>query len=115
MKRKYFPFSAIVGQEELKKALLLNAVNPRIGGMLVRGEKGTAKSTAVRALGELLPQQAESSGGKGTAVVTLSAQRHGRDGCWRYRFSGNNEAGGRECFSRVCWPRRMKAFSMSTR
>ena len=71
MKRKYFPFSAIVGQEELKKALLLNAVNPRIGGMLVRGEKGTAKSTAVRALGELLPQQAESSGGKGTAVVTL--------------------------------------------
>jgi len=51
-----FPFSAITGQEKMKKALLLNAVNPRIGGVLVRGEKGTAKSTAVRALAALLPE-----------------------------------------------------------
>jgi len=51
-----FPFSAIVGQERLKKGLLLNAINPRIGGMLIRGEKGTAKSTAVRAFAHLLPE-----------------------------------------------------------
>ena len=50
-----YPFSAIVGQENLKLALLLNAVSPEVGGVLVRGEKGTAKSTAVRALAGLLP------------------------------------------------------------
>jgi magnesium chelatase subunit D len=50
-----YPFSAIVGQEDLKLALLLNAVSPEVGGVLVRGEKGTAKSTAVRALASLLP------------------------------------------------------------
>ena len=50
-----YPFSAIVGQEDLKLALLLNAVSPEVGGVLVRGEKGTAKSTAVRALVRLLP------------------------------------------------------------
>jgi len=50
-----YPFSAIVGQEKMKKALLLNAVNPKIGGVLIKGEKGTAKSTAVRALANLLP------------------------------------------------------------
>lgn len=50
-----FPFSAIVGQETLKVALLLNAVDPRVGGVLIRGEKGTAKSTAVRALAQVLP------------------------------------------------------------
>lgn len=51
-----YPFSAIVGQEILKRALLLNAVNPVVGGLLIRGEKGTAKSTAVRALADLLPE-----------------------------------------------------------
>lgn len=50
-----FPFSAIVGQDTLKMALLLNAVDPRVGGVLIRGEKGTAKSTAVRALAGVLP------------------------------------------------------------
>ncbi len=49
------PFSAIVGQDALKTALLLNAVDPRVGGVLIRGEKGTAKSTAVRALAGVLP------------------------------------------------------------
>ena len=50
-----FPFSANVAQERMKRALLLNAVNPRIGGALIRGNKGTAKSTAVRALAGVLP------------------------------------------------------------
>ena len=51
-----FPFTAIVGQTPMKRALLLNAINPRIGGVLVRGKKGTAKSTAVRSLAALLPE-----------------------------------------------------------
>ncbi|MFZ0215316.1 MAG: magnesium chelatase subunit D family protein [Candidatus Dormiibacterota bacterium] len=55
--RRTFPFSAIVGQERMKLALVLNAINPSIGGVLIRGEKGTAKSTAVRALARLLPEQ----------------------------------------------------------
>src|SRR5690349_8025510 len=50
-----YPFAGIVGMADLKLALLLNAVSPAIGGVLVRGEKGTAKSTMVRGLAELLP------------------------------------------------------------
>lgn len=50
-----YPFTAIVGQDEMKLALLLNTINPSIGGVLIEGEKGTAKSTAVRALPSLLP------------------------------------------------------------
>ena len=51
-----YPFSAIVGQRDLRLALILNAVDPSIGGVLIRGEKGTAKSTAVRGLARLLPE-----------------------------------------------------------
>lgn len=54
-KRPEYPFSAIVGQDEMKEALILNVIDPSIGGVLIRGEKGTAKSTAVRGLTELLP------------------------------------------------------------
>jgi magnesium chelatase subunit D len=60
--RPVFPFTAIVGQERMKRALVLNTINPRIGGVLIRGEKGTAKSTAVRALANLLPEIAVIAG-----------------------------------------------------
>lgn len=56
-KRSVYPFAAIVGQESMKEALLLNTIYPSIGGVLIRGEKGTAKSTAVRALAGLLPDR----------------------------------------------------------
>jgi magnesium chelatase subunit D len=51
-----YPFTAIIGQDLMKLALILNAVNPKIGGVLIRGMKGTAKSTAVRALADILPE-----------------------------------------------------------
>ncbi len=51
-----YPFTAIVGQEKMKLALILNVINPTLSGVLIRGEKGTAKSTAVRALAEILPE-----------------------------------------------------------
>jgi len=55
-----YPFSAIVGQDKLKRALLLCAINPGIGGVLIKGEKGTAKSTAVRGLAQVMPPLAHS-------------------------------------------------------
>src|SRR5260370_22970964 len=56
------PFSAIVGQEQMKRALMLNAIDPAIGGVLIRGDRGTAKSSAVRALARLLPDYAAVEG-----------------------------------------------------
>jgi len=56
VKKSDYPFSAIVGQPVLKRALILNVVNPRVGGVLIRGEKGTGKSIAVRALSDILPE-----------------------------------------------------------
>lgn len=55
-RRHIYPFTAIVGQEKMKEALILNIINPTLSGVLIRGEKGTAKSTAVRALAEILPE-----------------------------------------------------------
>jgi magnesium chelatase subunit I len=60
--RTGYPFTAIVGQELMKQALMLNLINPRIGGVLIRGEKGTAKSTAVRSLVELMPERRQVEG-----------------------------------------------------
>ncbi len=74
--RVAFPFSAIVGQEEMKRAILLTAVDPTIGGVLILGHRGTAKSTAVRALPALLPRM---------SVVT---------GC---RYGCDPTANGRKC------------------
>ena len=54
--RMVFPFTAIVNQERMKRALILNAINFRIGGVLIRGERGTAKSTVARGLAALLPE-----------------------------------------------------------
>ena len=57
-----YPFLGIVGQNDMKRALILNIINPKIGGALIRGEKGTAKSTAVRALAQVLPLRNEVEG-----------------------------------------------------
>ncbi|MDI5970821.1 VWA domain-containing protein [Streptomyces sp. SL13] len=57
-----FPFTAVLGADPMRTALILNAVSPQIGGVLVRGEKGTAKSTAVRGLAELLPTLRSAAG-----------------------------------------------------
>lgn len=66
-----FPFSAVIGQEQLQLALILCAVHPGIGGVLVRGEKGTAKSTVVRALARLLPPVLDESGARPARLVEL--------------------------------------------
>lgn len=55
----FYPFTAIVGQEQMKKALILNMIYPQIGGVLIKGEKGTAKSTAVRGLSDVMPARYE--------------------------------------------------------
>ena len=54
--RPIFPFTAIVGQEEMKLALILNVIDPKIGGVMIMGDRGTGKSTTIRAIADLLPQ-----------------------------------------------------------
>ena len=57
-----FPFAAIVGQEEMKLALILSVISPNIGGVIIFGHRGTGKSTAVRALADLQPSIARVKG-----------------------------------------------------
>ncbi len=80
-----FPFTAIVGQTAMKRALLLNAVNPKIGGVLIRGKKGTAKSTAVRSLAALLPEVAVLQG------CPYSCAPDARQGLCQWCQSGSND------------------------
>ena len=54
--RPVFPFTAIVGQEEMKLALILNVIDPKIGGVMIMGDRGTGKSTTIRAIADLLPE-----------------------------------------------------------
>ncbi len=70
---KPYPFSAIVGHDQLRLALLLSAVRPEIGGVLIRGEKGTAKSTAVRGLAALLPPTAGAAGHSALVELPIGA------------------------------------------
>ena len=91
-----FPFSALVGQELLKKGLLVNAVDPSIGGVLLRGEKGTGKTTAVRSFAAVLPPKDVVSGcrfgcsaGRCCATSAGPGRRPGRfcgtsPGPWRW-------------------------------
>ena len=51
-----YPFTAIVGQEEMKLALILNVIDPKIGGVMIMGDRGTGKTTTIRALADLLPE-----------------------------------------------------------
>lgn len=55
-RRAVFPFTAIVGQDEMKLALLLNVIDPKIGGVMIMGDRGTGKSTTIRALADVLPE-----------------------------------------------------------
>ena len=80
-----FPFTAIVGQSNMKLALLLNTINPKIGGVLVRGKKGTAKSTAVRSLAALLPEVTVLQG------CPYSCPPEGRQGLCQWCQSGAND------------------------
>ncbi|WP_131733650.1 VWA domain-containing protein [Gordonia paraffinivorans] len=68
-----YPFSAVVGQEQLKLALILSAISPGIGGVLIRGEKGTAKSTIVRGLGPLIADEGDRSGSGRVVELPIGA------------------------------------------
>jgi magnesium chelatase subunit I len=78
-----FPFSAIVGQDEMKLALTIAAVDPKVGGVLAFGDRGSGKSTAVRALAALLPKMKAVAGcryqcdpdAKGVARAAASSSR----------------------------------------
>jgi magnesium chelatase subunit I len=82
-----FPFSAIVGQEAMKRALLISAIDPTIGGVLVFGDRGTGKSTAVRALAQLLPKMKVVAGSPTISTRPRWTIRTSRPGRCRCRWS----------------------------
>ena len=84
-KRRVYPFTAIVGQEEMKLALLLNVIDPRIGGVMIMGDRGTGKSTTIRALADLLPDIDVVAGDPTTARPAIPTCRAVRcaSGCSR--------------------------------
>jgi Mg-chelatase subunit ChlI len=84
MKQDSFPFTALLGQETMQTALLVNAVDPGIGGVLIRGQKGTGKSTAARALASLLPEVRAVADCPYHCAPDLPDQMH--DGC-RQRYA----------------------------
>ncbi len=88
MQTTHYPFSAIIGQDEMKTALLLNAVDPSIGGVLIRGQKGTGKSTASRALAALLPAIEVVAGCPYHCAPKVPQQMH--DGCLE-RFTNGEQ------------------------
>lgn len=102
--RPFYPFSAIVGQEEMKQALILNLILPSIGGVLIRGEKGTAKSTAVRALASLLP---------GRTVVEGCQFRCAYDAPDMYCSTCQDRFAGGEHLTRVVVPMRVIELPLS--
>ncbi|MGD7085065.1 hypothetical protein ACQCR9_20985, partial [Ralstonia pseudosolanacearum] len=71
----HYPFAAIVGQEPLKRALLLCAIDPTLGGVLIRGDKGTAKSTAARGLTDVLPPITRVAGCAFNCALLRTAER----------------------------------------
>lgn len=93
-----YPFTAIVGQEAMKEALILNVIYPSIGGVLIRGEKGTAKSTAVRALAALLPPRVVVKGC--TFGCAVADEEHLCPDC-RERLARGEEPGGETIPMRV--------------
>ena len=97
-----FPFSAIVGQDDMKRAMILTAIDQGIGGVLVFGDRGTGKSTAVRALAALLPEIKQVAGCPVNSVkledcpdwATIGSKRDPRDrpAPWRVRGPGDRRA-----------------------
>ena len=73
LKRYLYPFGALIGQEKMKTGLILNAIDPGIGGVLISGHKGTGKSTAVRALTQILPKLKLSRAALTTVRLTMPA------------------------------------------
>ena len=92
--RAVLPFTALVGQEPMKTALILNAINPGIGGVLIRGERGTAKSTAVRALVRVLPDIDVVAGCRYRCAP--DDPQHWCDECWSRAAAGGTLTGRRE-------------------
>ena len=100
-KQLIFPFVAIAGQTDMKTALLLNVIDPGIGGVLIKGEKGTAKSTAVRSLAQILPETECIKGcayrcdpGLGRGYVRTVPKHRRKERCWNMK--------GHRCVSSNC-------------